>query len=184
MPTSIHDQSETQDYYAVLSLPKSPPPSEKTIRNAYRHALLLHHPDKSKSTSQPESTPSVDLITTAYKTLVDPSRRKDYDRIIALNSVVKPIPASPTEQHPGLETIDLADMHFVADTATENGGGRGEGIYQRSCRCGSPMAYTISETELETYAEEGEIVTGCQGCSLWLRVQFASVIIEDEEEGG
>ena len=83
---------------------------------------------------------------------------------------------SATQQSPGLETVDLDDMNFAA------GDDDGGGIYWRGCRCGEAMAYEIHEKELEAYAEEGEIVTGCQGCSLWLRVLFASIEDDDEDE--
>ena len=38
----------------------------------------------------------------------------------------------------------------------------------------------ITEEELELKAEYAETITGCQGCSLWLRVTFAVV---DEDDG-
>ena len=185
MPTSTNDQQEVQDLYAVLSLPYTSPPSEKAIRNAYRRALLLHHPDKSKSASG-QSAPSIDHITTAYKTLIDPLRRKEYDRsrtIIALTSAGPPTIRAPgpgaPEQYPGLETVDLGEMNFVAGDLD------GDGIYWRGCRCGKEaMAYEVPEKELEAYLAQGEIVIGCHGCSLWLRVFFASVEEEEDGEGG
>lgn len=174
MPTRKHDPAAAQDHYAVLSLPTTPPPSEQTIRHAYRRALLLHHPDKSKSFSN-LLTPSIDHITTAYKTLVDPLRREEYDRRITLRTSARPT-ASALEQYPGLETVDLEEMNFVA------GNRDGDGVYWRGCRCGNATAYEVPERELEAYVEEGEIVTGCQGCSLWLRVLFASAAEEDAQE--
>lgn len=198
MPTSTRDTEETQDHYTVLSLPRIPPPSEKAIRNAYRRALLLHHPDKSKSrttASSPKFVPSIDHITTAYKTLVDPLRREDYDRRTLLTSsssttrstTATAASATAEQRYPGLETVDLNEMNFVSATDDpdnqEAGGGGGEGgIYWRGCRCGRTMAFEIPEKELEAYAEDGEIVTGCQGCSLWLRVLFASVEVAGEDD--
>lgn len=203
MPTSTIDTEEAQDHYTVLSLPHTPPPSEKAIRNAYRRALLLHHPDKSKSytttTSSPKFVPSIDHITTAYKTLIDPLRRQDYDRRTLLttsssthrSTTATAASATAEQRYPGLETVDLNEMNFVSATDDPDnqeggaGGGGGEGgIYWRGCRCGRTMAFEIPEKELEAYAEDGEIVTGCQGCSLWLRVLFASVEADGDENKG
>ena len=199
MPTSTRDTEETQDHYTVLSLPHTPSPSGKAIRNAYRRALLLHHPDKSKSctttTSSPKFVPSIDHITTAYKTLVDPLRREDYDRRTLLTSssahrstTSTAASATAEQRYPGLETVDLNEMNFVSatdDPSNEEGGGGGGGeggIYWRGCRCGRTMAFEIPEKELEAYAEDGEIVTGCQGCSLWLRVLFASIEADGQDD--
>lgn len=156
MPEKIHDQ----DHYAILDLSYTDKHlDEKTVKVAYRRALLLHHPDKSSPTSKP--TPNVDQIIVAYKTLADPTARSEYDRVRKLK-----LPTDRTTTitaYPGLETVDLDDLLY--DEA--------QGTWYRSCRCGKDRAYLVAEEELETNAEHGEIVTGCQGCSLWLRVTFA-----------
>jgi diphthamide biosynthesis protein 4 len=38
----------------------------------------------------------------------------------------------------------------------------------------------VREEDLEDAGEEGEVVVGCRGCSLWLRVLFGVV---EEEDG-
>lgn len=162
MPINI----EEQGYYEVLSLPTTQSLrnqlNEQDIKFAYRRALLLHHPDK-KSTPLPttpstSTKPTIDQITLAYKTLISPTLRTAYDRTQALKAS-----SATLTPHPGLETVDLDDL--LHDDQ--------QNIWYRSCRCGKERAYTITEEELEMNAEEGEIVTGCQGCSLWLRVTFA-----------
>lgn len=164
MPERIHDQ----DHYEILALPASPGASnginEKDIKLAYRRALLVHHPDKSKPSSnlKPKTSKyTVDQITIAYKTLIDPATRSEYDRLRAS----KPSPTSTAFQpsHPGLETVDLDDLSYDER----------QGLWYRGCRCGKSQAYTVFEEELEDNAEHGEIVAGCEGCSLWLRVTFA-----------
>lgn len=161
MPVKI----EEQGHYDVLSLPASQSLrnqlKEQDIKLAYRHALLLHHPDKSApppTAPSAASKPTIDQITLAYKTLISPTLRTEYDRTQALKA-----PTTTLTPHPGLETVDLDDL--LHDDQ--------QNFWYRSCRCGKERAYTITEEELEMNAEEGEIVTGCQGCSLWLRVTFA-----------
>ena len=161
MPVRI----EEQGHYEILSLPASQSLrnqlKEQDIKLAYRRALLLHHPDKSTPPPTAPSTttkPTIDQITLAYKTLISPALRTNYDRTQALKA-----PRATQTSHPGLETIDLDDL--LHDDQ--------QNLWYRSCRCGKERAYTITEEELDMHTEEGEIVTGCQGCSLWLRVTFA-----------
>ena len=167
-------QQHIQDHYKILGL-LSPFAADRDytpheIKLAYRRALLHHHPDKSpiqlldKAQSEaPEYT--VDQIAVAYQTLIDPKRRSEYNRSVRLGSASKSL---ATEQsHPGLETVDLDDLVFDEE----------HNMWHRSCRCGNEKGFLISEEELERDAVHGEVITGCRGCSLWLRVTFA--IAED-----
>lgn len=156
-------------HYDILGLP--PPnatgrePSLLDIKSAYRRALLLHHPDKSgsvlgASTNAASSKYSVDQLLLAYKTLVDPASRLQYDQ--SLKSA--PVSTLDAEKsHPGLESMDLDDLEFDEVRNT----------WYRGCRCGNERGFVITEGELEEDAEIGEVVTGCRGCSLWLKVTFA-----------
>jgi len=161
MPNRIHEQ----DHYEVLTLPclkkDRTDLNGKDIKLAYRSALLLHHPDKSNLAHGSKPKHSVDQITIAYKTLIDPIARSEYDRLRAS----KPYTIATVSQtsHPGLETVDLDDLSYNDQ----------QRIWYRSCRCGEERSYNVSEEELEASAEHGEIITGCQDCSLWLRVTFA-----------
>ena len=156
MPGKVPDQ----DHYAILDLPfTNKALDEKIVKVAYRRALLLHHPDKSGPASK--SKPTVDQITVAYKTIIDPAARSEYDRTRALN--VSSATARNQSGHSGLETVDLDDLLY--DEA--------RGTWYRNCRCGRDHAFVVTEEELENNIEYGEILTGCQGCSLWLRVTFA-----------
>lgn len=155
------------NHYQVLGLPPFSEDlrsiSQQVIKDAYRRALLQHHPDKSPAISCPQAAKAkytVDDITTAYKILSGPSSRSDFDRQLHL---LKSHSAQPVAKPlSGLETIDLDDLEF--DTAKR--------IWYRSCRCGNGKGYLISEDELEKEAEHGEILAGCGGCSLWLKVMF------------
>lgn len=166
MPSRIHEE----DQYNILSLLNPSETSrihtEQEIKTAYRGALLLHHPDKSQPTQTPKPTRSkhtIDQITAAYKILIDPVARAEYDRFLTLQSPTKKLTSEPLP--PGLETADLDDMAF--DEA--------QSLWYRGCRCGKERAYFVKEEDLERRAEDGEIVIGCQGCSLWLSVTFAVV---------
>ena len=158
-------ETENQDHYKVLALPSAQLSrkqlTEQDIKLAYRRALLLHHPDKSTPAQKPgNSNPTIDQITMAYKTLTDPAARSEYDRLLSLKSSTG-IPSQAS--HSGLETVDLDELlyDYVQET------------WYRSCRCGKERAYVITERDLENNTEYGELVAGCQGCSLWLRVTFA-----------
>lgn len=161
------ERTSPQNHYEILGLPSSIPArkdlTNNDIRHAYRRALLLHHPDKSRHslTSPPASQHTIDAITLAYKTLINPSTRSEYDL-----SLLTPPPATkaPFQAfHPGLETVDLGDMGYDEK----------EEMWYRGCRCGKDGVFVITEEELELNAEYGETITPCQGCSLWLRVTFA-----------
>ncbi|KAJ5222348.1 DnaJ-domain-containing protein [Penicillium citrinum] len=177
--------SSFMDYYQVLSLPFGPSTSlsKQQLKLAYHKALLRHHPDKaatiardtsvrasSTSNSEPHDTHAtqftIDEITTAYKTLSDPTLRAEYDRVLRLDRV-KGAEREKTGDvfHTGLEVVDLEDLG--CDESGE------EIVWYRGCRCGDERGFLVSEDELEKEVEHGEIVVGCRGCSLWLKVLFA-----------
>ena len=163
-------QEHIQDHYKTLGLPsllvQDRGVTTQDIKLAYRRTLLHFHPDKSRSQvfdkAHPEAPKyTVDQIAIAYKTLIDPKGRSEYDRSLRLGS--PPTGLTSQRTHPGLETVDLDDLMFDEEQNT----------WYRSCRCGNEKGFLVSEEELERDAEHGEVTTGCRGCSLWLRVTFA-----------
>lgn len=101
----------------------------------------------------------------------------------------------------GLEILDLTDFEEIAvahyqqqrqggptstspspspspsSTSTSSKDGNGnEDIVEwiRPCRCGAEKGFSITEEELEGAVERGEkeVLVGCEGCSLWVRVGF------------
>lgn len=147
---------QPHDYYATLNLSsrrQDPSLSQTEIKTAYRKALLAHHPDKLKAKS---SQVSIDTIALAYKILSSPDLRQEYDKGLTTTQ------ASDKIFHTGLDTVDLDDLHF--DESKD--------VWMHGCRCGDEGGFVVTEDELEKNAEDGELIVGCRGCSLWLRVLF------------
>jgi diphthamide biosynthesis protein 4 len=173
------------NHYTTLRLPSPSGNQNETykiasaedIKQAYRQALLTHHPDKNialQTTTKPTSNPSIDAIKLAYAILSDPKSRTEYDRELILQN----LKADTTRNGPtatdarrsfrtGEELIDLDDMAYDDTT----------GMWYRACRCGEQRGYTVTEAQLEEEERKGgrEVVVGCCGCSLWLRVGYGVV---------
>lgn len=185
-------------HYEVLAIPKSliedssKDQIPKIIKQAYHRALLRHHPDKTNkphrtgpattTTTSISPAPTVDQITRAYTTLSHLGERTAYDRHLALTrnpttttSAGGSRDASATFQT-GIETVDLDDLDYTEDAALATT------RWHRGCRCGNEEGFAFGEDDLEEAGDLGELVVGCQDCSLWLRVCFA--VVEDDVEDG
>ncbi|KAL6895535.1 hypothetical protein HDV57DRAFT_479725 [Trichoderma longibrachiatum] len=177
-------------HYDVLNLSPSILNSQHDpstlIKQAYRRALLRHHPDKASTSTAPSvssststSTPTsqtrpssasqlytIDQITKAFTVLSSPSQRSTYDATLRLARSNGE--ATQTRFQTGIENVDLDDLPF--DEAEER--------WYRSCRCGNERGYSFNEEDLEEVEQEGVLMVGCHDCSLWLKVHFA--VAEDE----
>lgn len=184
-------------HYEVLAIPKSliedsnKEQIPKIIKQAYHRALLRHHPDKTNTphrtgpttttTPPPPSSPppTVDQITRAYTTLSHPGERTAYDRHLALTrKPTAPSGGDATTFQTGIETVDLDDLDYTEDDA------RATTRWHRGCRCGNEQGFAFGEGDLEEAGDMGELVVGCQDCSLWLRVCFAVVEDDDDDDDG
>lgn len=67
-------------YYEVLGV--GPNAEAETLRKAYRRLARKHHPDVSKD---PRAHENMARINEAFETLIDPSRRSEYDALLAGN---------------------------------------------------------------------------------------------------
>jgi len=65
-----------KDYYQVLGLP--PEAAEAEIRKSYRRLALRWHPDRNPR--NPDAEERFKEISAAYAVLIDPAKRRDYDR--------------------------------------------------------------------------------------------------------
>lgn len=157
------------NYYEILGLPRDETVvSADQVKKAYRRALLSHHPDKTPDPaaqargSNGSHKLTVDEIALAYKTLSEPSLKAEYDRWLASNRPPDGSDSSNRIHHTGLETVDLDDLAFDEQSQA----------WTKSCRCGVG-GYSMTEDELERNVDDRELIVGCRGCSLWLRVLFS-----------
>lgn len=136
------------------------------IKQAYRRALLSNHPDKSQAADlvhRKRARHTIDEVSRAYHTLIDPERRLEHDRQLQLEPRAR-TDNDHAQSHPGIETRDLDELNRE-DFSDE---------WYCGCRCGDKKGFTLTEDELQKNSLAGEIITECRGCSLRLRVTFAT----------
>lgn len=183
------------------------------------------HRSECRQIRKERSEVTIDRITTAYQTLIEPNLRREYDTRLARalssdtsQSLTRNGRVDQRAFLSGLETLDLDEMDsevLTLDSSTahpntsikttrgqaessvgdagqtthqsrklsedstgqvpESAEENEEMIWFRACRCGQQRGFVVTETELEACAADGEILTECRGCSLWLRVVFAAI---------
>lgn len=181
-----------------------PPLTVAALRRAYKTALLAAHPDKSFTPAREtgaHAAYTVDDVKEAYTVLAKPGSRAEYDKWVVRNwgvlgggdgggghngaagGAVGGDIQSVSFSHDfvlGLEVLDLGDFSASdEDGGDATGSGHAGTQWTRSCRCGAETGFRILEEELEDAEQRGEkeVLVGCEGCSLWVRVGF------DVEEG-
>ncbi|EMD90954.1 hypothetical protein COCC4DRAFT_31825 [Bipolaris maydis ATCC 48331] len=165
------------------------------LRRAYKIALLAAHPDKKKQngiapmTTKTKPTYTVDDVKEAYTILADPKTRAEYDTWFLHNrhtlrssttttnmatSAQEQALASSEDFILGLELVDLSDFDQVEPMTKTTSTSENGVEWMRACRCGDEKGFRIVEDDLEDAQVRGEneVLVGCQGCSLWLRVGF------------
>jgi diphthamide biosynthesis protein 4 len=218
MASNKSPKKKEPDLFEILSLtPKSlegqdPPTQSKAVKQAYRRALLTHHPDKSQqakaaqSQSQSQSSSSssgpsqsvrytVDQITNAYTVLSDSKKRREYTRSLQTQTQTHTRTTSssssrrdgsqrqPQQQQQQQETRRHSFRTGVETVDLDDmEWDDRKGLYYRGCRCGNSRGYCFREMDLEEVGEAGELLVECVGCSLWLRVLFEEA--EDEDGDG
>lgn len=76
-------QKRHSNYYQVLGL--QPEVSSLEIKRAYRKLAKSHHPDVEQSDQRTEATEFMMKLNEAYETLIDRSKRAEYDSLIGAN---------------------------------------------------------------------------------------------------
>ncbi|KAI0125713.1 hypothetical protein BJ170DRAFT_684967 [Xylariales sp. AK1849] len=204
--------------YDVLSLtPNSiegqdAPTQRKAVKQAYRRALLKHHPDKSQQAkakdapSDPSAKPSsssskeehytVDQITHAYTVLSDSRQRREYTRELHTSININSSSSSSSSpanrsgngsaRQPQTTTTTTHTQTFRTGVETVDlddlAWDAKAQVYYQSCRCGSARGYCFRELDLDEVGEEGELMVQCTGCSLWLRVLFEEAGDDDDDD--
>jgi diphthamide biosynthesis protein 4 len=183
----------TKDYYHVLQLPapgwsskQQTTPAE--LRRAYKVALLAAHPDKTSAvaaTAKTKTAYTVDDVKEAYTTLASEKTKTEYDNwfLHHYDSLATTNTRADTNTQPssdfvlGLELLDLGDFEVWEPEDGDTSGNATSSeqtTWTRACRCGADKGFSILEEELEDAEERGEneVLVGCVGCSLWVRVVF------------
>ncbi|KAK1711306.1 CSL zinc finger-domain-containing protein [Colletotrichum lupini] len=198
MTSSSAAQGTGHTHYAILGISRklvqeqSPTAGpQQIIKRAYHRALLQNHPDKypqfkstppsgtttrAVSSSATAATFSIDQISSAYKVLSDPKQRAEYDRALDLAPNNQGLQRGDGDEEKafqtGIEVVDLDDLEVEEPPSDDP---EAECSWYRSCRCGNPRGFFFTEADLEEAGENGELLVGCQDCSLWMKVHFAVV---------
>jgi DnaJ-class molecular chaperone len=155
-------------HYEILSISKAlleaHTDSSRLLKRAYYRALLRHHPDKAAAWSRNADNFTIDQISNAFTVLSNPSLREAYDKSLGVGSDRR-----DRDFQTGIEVVDLDDLPFDETHSR----------WYRSCRCGNESGYRFTEDDLLEAADDGELLVGCEDCSLWLSVQFA-ILAEGE----
>lgn len=184
---------------------QDPPTASKSVKQAYRRALLKYHPDKnpqavaakdgSGSTAKAQSSPpqqtalyTVDQITHAYTVLSDTKQRREYTRNLQTRTTTSTSTSTRTSSSSSNNTSARSQTHHEFKTGVETvdlddlswDGKRG--MYYRSCRCGQARGFRFREDDLEESGEDGELMVECSGCSLSLKVLFEEVTDDEDED--
>lgn len=201
--------------YEVLSItPQSlqgqdPPVAAKAVKQAYRRALLKHHPDKHPQQQQarPGDGNGAAAAAAATKTSTSSSSSSQattssssssgatytVDQITHAYTVLSDAkqrreytrslrtPTSVTAAGAGARSYEFQTGVETADLDDLAFDER-RGLYHRSCRCGQARGYCFREQDLDDVAEHGELMVECVGCSLWLRVLFEEVTDDEEDD--
>ncbi|KAF1929526.1 uncharacterized protein M421DRAFT_60062 [Didymella exigua CBS 183.55] len=175
-------------------------PKSAELRRAYRTALLRAHPDKASTTATATAAKAergqrgevagkggaaytVDHVREAFRVLDDPASRARYDAWVVTTphflsssagshlgtaAAASGVQTLSADFVLGLDVLDLSDFREL-DSGPEQ-----EVEWCRACRCGEQVGFRIREEDLVDAEQrgEGEVLVGCQGCSLWVRVGF------------
>ncbi|KAG2736158.1 hypothetical protein G9P44_000248 [Scheffersomyces stipitis] len=172
--TYIDSKEISKSYYEVLLVDSQA--SEAEIKASYKKLLLSTHPDK---TGEYTSNNSITLMKEAYKTLVDPVLKAEYDE-----SLTRTIQKQGFNLNgDGLDTYGLNEFDIEEDDE--------DAVvvsWSKSCpRCQIAKGMVLSEENLaENGTSDGnggyDIIVQCSSCSLWIKVKYYEEIETDSED--
>ncbi|CAH1257379.1 DNAJC24 [Branchiostoma lanceolatum] len=151
---------QVPDLYCLLQVQQCA--SYDELKQSYQRLVLKYHPDKIGGHQSPDDQAAAQdmfvAVDKAWKTLGDPTLRKEYDARLNEKTVSQEFPVD--------EEITLADMDFDED----------QDVFLYPCRCGDD--YSVCEDEVE---DGRDMVICCSTCSLTVRV--LSVSSANEQDG-
>jgi len=127
--------------YEVLKVP--PTATLEEIKTAYHEAARSHHPDRKPTTSDDKS--DFLQIQTAWETLRDESKRKEYDLQLM----------KAKQRSIGAIALTMDDVEVCNDQHCY--------YYLYVCRCGTELEIDATYTGCE---EQNRTLVECTGCSL------------------
>lgn len=168
----------------AVTISSAPPTQKPSSGVSSSNSSSNSNSSTSKTTSTTTTSYTIDQIITAHTILSTPSTKKLYDQSLRTSNVGGMNNNNNDNDatfQTGIETIDLDDLSSTdtADNTQEEESPPPTTFWWKSCRCGNPQGFRFGEADLEEAGELGELIVGCQDCSLWLRVHFA-VVVDDE----
>lgn len=174
---------------------QDPASQAKIARQAYRRALLQHHPDRqaqktdaasdssSASTTNLSQHFTVDQITEAYTVLSDANKRREYTR--TLRAQTKTTVSGSANLDPKRRRKSKAsgtDTVVLDDDMSWDGKRQ---LYYHACDgCGNTRGFSLREDEIDDDSEEdSELILECVGCERSLRVLVPAIAEEDGSAG-
>lgn len=154
----------SRSYYTVLGV--EPNAADVEIKQAYKDRLLGTHPDKFRGDNVPTVVYEISTIQLAYQTLIDPTKRKEYDESL-LKSVQR---EGFNITGDGLDIFNLSEFEEVELDDMVN-------WYKNCPRCTTQKGISLLEDDLidnGTADNAGgfDIIVQCSSCSLWIRVKY------------
>lgn len=171
----------------------------KIARQAYRRALLKHHPDRqaqrtdenaaaaSDSSSASTETSSqhftVDQITEAYTVLSDAKKRREYTRTLRSRTRMTASSSGGNTKAKRRQRSRGSEVDTVELDHDMSWDGKRR-LYYRGCdSCGKARGFTLGEDEVEDDSDEDyEMILECLGCEKSLRVLVPALADEDEAQ--
>ncbi|MBW0465175.1 hypothetical protein O181_004890 [Austropuccinia psidii MF-1] len=153
-------------HYEILQVPFGA--TDAQIRQAFRHLIRLHHPDKAPSANneqvnldpRSDSYQLAQRLIEAYNILSDPSHRRAYDQ--KLKSQISNQTNSSSQYVS--QTIDLSE--FTQLSIEDQDQSKSYDQFILSCRCGGH--FMINSNQMESNLD----IISCNGCSLRIKVEF------------